>query len=381
VPGMDVRVLAPQGQFLLERILGTEEGITVEVRGFDLATLDLLAEQAMAALGDVPGITDLDLRRTAGTPELELVVDRDKTADLGLNPRQVTEVLETAMAGSRAGWFRSEGQSYRIFVQLAEAEQQSPDDVLDLVLINPAGRRVALRNMVQTRSGEGPALIERKDQQRLLQIQANIAGRDMGAVAADMRAALAGIVVPEGYAVRLAGNVEEQEKASREFGWSLLLALVFVYMVLACQYESLRDPLIVMAAVPLAAIGVLATLYLTGTTLNMQSYIGCIVLGGIVVNNAILLVDQAARLMQQGLDAMAAVAEAGRRRLRPILMTTLTTALALMPLALGLGEGADAQAPMARVVVGGLVVSALITLVLIPVIFSLVHGGRRKGVA
>jgi HAE1 family hydrophobic/amphiphilic exporter-1 len=154
---------------------------------------------------------------------------------------------------------------------------------------------------------------------------------------------------------------------------SLVLALVLVYMVMACQYESLRDPLVVMFSVPLAVIGVLVTLFVTGTTLNLQSYIGCIMLGGIVVNNAILLVDQAGRLLADGLTAREAVLEAGRRRLRPILMTTLTTLLGLLPLALGLGEGADAQAPLARAVVGGLASSTLITLVLIPVIFSFFH--------
>jgi HAE1 family hydrophobic/amphiphilic exporter-1 len=149
-------------------------------------------------------------------------------------------------------------------------------------------------------------------------------------------------------------------------------------MVLACQYESFLDPLIVMISVPLAAIGVLTTLYITSTTLNLQSFIGCIMLGGIVVNNAILLVDQAGRLQREGLSVVEAVAEAGRRRLRPILMTTLTTVLALLPLALGIGEGADAQAPLARAVVGGLTASTLITLVLIPVVYSLVHRKKEK---
>jgi HAE1 family hydrophobic/amphiphilic exporter-1 len=158
---------------------------------------------------------------------------------------------------------------------------------------------------------------------------------------------------------------------------SLVLALVLVYMVLACQYESLRDPLIVMASVPLAAIGVLVTLFVTKTTLNLQSAIGCIMLGGIVVNNAILLVDQTGQLRRDGgLGTHEAVAEAGRRRLRPILMTSLTTILGLFPLALGIGEGADAQAPLARAVIGGLTSSMLTTLVLIPAVYALVHAER-----
>jgi HAE1 family hydrophobic/amphiphilic exporter-1 len=204
-------------------------------------------------------------------------------------------------------------------------------------------------------------------------VQANVAGRDLGSVAADAQALLDQIPRPVGYDLTVAGKFEEQQKAFRELVISLVLALVLVYMVLACQYESLRDPLVVMFSVPLAIIGVLVTLFLTGTTLNVQSYIGCIMLGGIVVNNAILLVDQAGRLIQEGRPTHEALMEAGRRRLRPILMTTLTTILGLLPLALGIGEGADAQAPLARAVVGGLTGSTLITLVLIPVVYSLFH--------
>jgi HAE1 family hydrophobic/amphiphilic exporter-1 len=236
---------------------------------------------------------------------------------------------------------------------------------------------VALRNMVTSESSRGPILIDRKDQQRRVTVTANYSGRDLGSVAADVQGRLDQIPRPVGYDLMVAGNFEEQIKAFRELVTSLLLALVLVYMVLACQYESFRDPLVVMFSVPLAAIGVLVTLFVTKTTLNVQSYIGCIMLGGIVVNNAILLVDQASRLIQEGLCTRDALTEAGRRRLRPILMTTLTTILGLMPLALGIGEGSDAQAPLARAVVGGLTGSTLITLVLIPVVYSLVHPDPR----
>ena len=160
---------------------------------------------------------------------------------------------------------------------------------------------------------------------------------------------------------------------------SLLLALVLVYMVMACQYESFINPLVVMFSVPLASVGVLVTLFLTHTTLNAQSYIGCIMLGGIVVNNAILLVDTTNRLRRvEGMKLRGAIEEAGRRRLRPILMTAFTTSLALLPLALGLGEGGEAQAPMARVVIGGLLSSTLITLVFVPVVYSVFEGLRRQ---
>jgi HAE1 family hydrophobic/amphiphilic exporter-1 len=370
---MEIRTRAPQGQFLLARILGGDEGLTVEVRGFDLDTLDTLANRVGQSIATVPGITDIDVSREAGTPQEEIRVDRDKAADLGLSIRDVTEALETAVAGSQAGEFRTHGNSYRILVQLQDAEKRSLDEILDLTLSAASGEQVALRNVVTAESSRGPIVIERKDQQRLVRVEAHVAGRDLGSVARDVQAALAQIPRPTGYDLIVAGNFEEQQKAFRELVVSLVLALVLVYMVLACQYESLRDPLVVMLSVPLAAVGVLVTLCLTATTLNIQSYIGCIMLGGIVVNNAILLVDQAGQLHRVGLNVREAVAEAGRRRLRPILMTTLTTIFALLPLAFGIGEGADAQAPLARAVVGGLTGSTLITLVLIPAVYTLFH--------
>jgi HAE1 family hydrophobic/amphiphilic exporter-1 len=377
VAGMEVRTRAPQGQFLLQRVLGTEEGITVEVRGHDLETLGRLAQRAGELVRAVPGVTDIIVSREAGVPQQEVRVDRAKVADVGLSVRDVTQVLETAIAGTRAGEFRTGNHSHRILVQLEEAEHRSIEEVLDLTLTTPSGDRVALRNLVEAFPSRGPLIIERRNQQRLVKVQANVAGRDLGSVAREIAGRLDEVVRPAGFDLAVAGTFEEQERSSRELLISFILALVLVYMVLACQYESLRDPLVVMLSVPFAAVGVLGTLYLTGTTFNVQTYIGCIMLGGIVVNNAILLVDQAARLVAEGRPVTEAVAESGRRRLRPILMTTLTTVLALIPLAFGVGEGAEAQAPLARTVVGGLTGSTLITLVLIPAVFSLSR--RRRG--
>ena len=373
IPGMKIRVRAPQGQFLLERILASEQGITVEVRGFDLDTLGVLARQVSNRIGDVAGITDIELSREVGIPQREIQIDRAKIADLGLTVRDVTEVIETAVAGSKAGEYRVQGNSYRILVQLEDAEKRSLDEILDLTLRTPDGEQVALRNLVDTRAGSGPVTVERKDQQRLVTVTANVAGRDLGSVAGDVQSRLAEIPRPVGYDLIVAGNFEEQQQAFDELIVSLLLALLLVYMVLASQYESLGDPLVVMLSVPVAAVGVLVTLFLTDTTLNLQSAIGCIMLAGIVVNNAILLVDQTGQLRRAGFGTHDALVEAGRRRLRPVLMTTLTTILALLPLALGIGEGADAQAPLARAVVGGLTASTLITLVLIPAVYSLFH--------
>ena len=374
IPGMTIRTRAPQGQFLLERILGGSDGITVEIRGFDFDTLRALSEEVASRIAEVDGITDVDQSDDVGLPQQSILLDRSKIADLGFTPRDITQLIETAIAGSQAGNFRSEGNSYRILVQLKDAEQRSLDEVLNLTLLTATGENVALRNLVTTESSRAPQRITRKYQQRQVTVSGNVAGRPLGDVAVDVQAALDRIPRPDNYDLIVAGNYEEQQESFRELITALILSLVLVYMVLACQYESFRDPLIVMVATPMAGIGVLLTLWLTSTTLNLQSAIGCIMLGGIVVNNAILLVDQASRLRSdEALNVHDAVLEAGRRRLRPILMTTLTTILGLLPLALGIGEGADAQAPLARAVVGGLVGASLITLVLIPVVYTLLH--------
>lgn len=373
IPGMEIRVRAPQGQFLLDRLLGGSEGITVEIRGYELAVLDALASRVAEQIRRVQGITDVDISREAGIPQEELTVNREKAADLGLSVRDVAQALETAVAGTEAGEYRSQGDSHRILVQMMDAARMSIDEVLDLTLSTPVGEQVALRNVVTTMSGRAPIQIDRKDQQRVTTVRANIAERDLGSVAADIQSVLATIPRPAGYEFHIAGNYEEQQESFRELLMTLAMALILVYMVLACQYESLRDPIIVMLSVPMAGIGVLVTLFLTETTLNIQSYIGCIMLGGIVVNNAILLVDQAGQLRRSGRSTHAAALEAGRRRLRPILMTSTTTILGLLPLALGIGEGADAQAPLARAVIGGLAFSTLVTLVLVPATYSLIH--------
>ncbi|MBN1656527.1 MAG: efflux RND transporter permease subunit [Deltaproteobacteria bacterium] len=378
VPGMSVRVRAPQGQFLLERLLGGDEGLTIEVRGFELETLDALARRTAAIASEVPGITDVDTTRDPGAPQREIRIDREKVADLGLSVRDVTEALQTAVTGSLAGEFRAKGNAYPIRIKLRNAELLSIDEILGLTLTTATGEQVVLRNLVDTRASRGPLLIDRKDQQRIVAVQANVAGRSLGEVAVDLQKRLREVARPTGYELTVAGDFKEQQKAFAELLFSLLLAVLLVYMVLASQYESLINPLIVMLSVPVAAIGVLVTLFMTATTLNVQSFVGIIMLGGIVVNNAILLVDQAARLKREGMEVNRAVAEAGRRRLRPILMTTLTTALGLLPLALGIGEGADAQAPLARAVIGGLVGATPITLLLIPAVYSLVHAKRAR---
>jgi HAE1 family hydrophobic/amphiphilic exporter-1 len=271
IASMEIRTRAPQGQFLLARLLGGDKGLPVEVRGFDLETLNALASRVAALIANVPGITDIDISREAGLPQYEIRVDRAKVADLNLSVRDVTKVIETTVAGSEAGEFRTQGNAYRILVQLEDVEKRSLDEILDLTLSTVSGEQVTLRNVVTVEPSRGPIVIERKDQQRLVTVEAHVAGRDMGSVARDVQALLEQIPRPVGYDLIIAGNFEEQQKSFRDLLASLVLALLLVYMVLACQYESLRDPLVVMMSVPLAATGVLLTLFLTNTTLTPES--------------------------------------------------------------------------------------------------------------
>ena len=382
MPGVTVRTRAGQGLFLLRMATRGSERVEVEIRGHDLETADALADRVKELVEQVNGVTDAQISRELGSPEELVVIDRQKAANMKLTVSQIANALETILSGTRAGYFRERGDEYRILVQLKDAEQVDLREILDLTLTNADGDAVALRNVVDVRPRSGPVRVERKNQERNVTIYANISGRDMGSILADIRKNLQSVPVPRDFSILFGGDYEEQQKAFRELLLSFVLALILVYMVMACQYESLRDPFVVMFSVPLAAIGVILMLFLSDTTFNVQSFIGCIMLGGIVVNNAILLVDHTNLLRRRdGMPMREAIEEAGRRRLRPILMTATTTILALIPLALGLGEGGEAQAPMARAVIGGLLSSTLITLVFVPTVYSIFERGvAQEGV-
>jgi len=379
IPGATIRTRAGQGLFLMQRMMGGSEQVVVEIRGHDLETADALAERVKVLVEDVRGVTDAQISRDIGAPERLIAVDRSKAEAMKVTVQQVAEMLQTVISGTTAGNYREGGDEYAIRVKLKDAEYRSLREILDLSVVNADGQPVVLRNIVTVKPRSGPVQIERKDQERLVTVQANIEGRDMGSILADIREGLRSLPAPRGFVIGFGGDYEDQQEAFRELAMGLVLALVLVYMVMASLYESLRDPFVVMFSVPLAAIGVIWMLFLTGTTFNMQSYIGCILLGGIVVNNAILLVDYTNLLRrQEGMGLREAIEEAGRRRLRPILMTALTTIFGLIPLALGVGEGGEAQAPLARAVIGGLLSSTLITLVVVPVVYSLFERSGRN---
>jgi HAE1 family hydrophobic/amphiphilic exporter-1 len=372
IPGVNIRTRAGGGLFMFRMMAGGTERVQIEIRGYDLETADLLAERVKQVVEKVDGVTDALISRESGSPEEVIITDRQKAADMKVSVSQIANMLQTVLSGTTAGYFREAGDEYRILVKLKDAEKLDLRDILDLTLTNSDGQPVVLRNVVRIEPRTGPVRIERKDRERLVTVSANISGRDMGSILSDVRERLRSVAVPRGFSIVFSGEYEEQQKAFRELLLSLVLSLVLVYMVMACLYESLRDPFVVMFSVPLAAIGVILMLFLSNTTFSIQSFIGCIMLGGIVVNNAILLVDHTNLLRRRDrMPLREAIEEAGRRRLRPILMTSLTTIMGLLPLALGFGEGGEAQAPMARTVIGGLLSSTLITLVFVPVVYSL----------
>ena len=372
IPGTKVRTRAGQGLFILRIGTGGTDRVQLEVRGYDLEIADELARRVQTVIEGISGITDTRISRETGTPERLIIVDRLKAADMKLTVSKIANYLQTALSGTSAGNYREGGNEFQIRVQLADDSKTDLDKILDLPVTNADGEPVILKNVVQIRPKRGPILIERKSQERVVYVTANISGRDMGSILNDIREGLRSVPIPRDFNLVFGGDFEEQQKAFRELLTSFVLAIILVYMVMASLYESLRYPFVVMFSVPMAVIGVILILLLTDTTFNIQSYIGCIMLGGIVVNNAILLVDHINLLRRRdGLELRSAIEEAGRRRLRPVLMTALTTILAMTPLAMGFGEGGDTQAPMARAIIGGLISSNLITLIILPAIYAL----------
>jgi HAE1 family hydrophobic/amphiphilic exporter-1 len=378
-PGLTLRTRTSQGFFLMRGGSANSERIQIEVRGYDLATGRELAGRIRELVEQAPGVTDVQLSQESATVEDLVVVDRRRVAEFNLTAETVNGLLRTLIAGTQAGTFREADSEVPIMVRLAGRDSFDLGRLLALPVVNGAGDSVPLANVVGLRRQPGPTAIERKDQERLLTVFVNTSGRDVGSIVADLRARLRALPVPPGFTVLFSGDWEEQRESFRELLLSILLSLLLIYMVMAGLYESLRDPFVVMFSIPLAGIGVLVMLFLTGTTFNIQTWIGVLMLGGIVVNNAILLVDTTNLLRRRdGLPLGEAVLTACSRRLRPVLMTSLTTMVGLLPLALGLGEGGEVQAPLARTVIGGLASSAFITLLFIPCLYLLFER-RREG--
>lgn len=382
IPGAEIRVSAASGLWMLRRLFGSggAEAVQIELRGYDLELADKIAANIENVIKEVPEIEDVRVSRREGRPEQNLIIDREKIAELGLTVSDVAEVIQTNIGGSRAGVYREGGDEFPITVRLQAKDRLSTLDLKNISLRTDNGSIIPVSAVVKTENRRSATEIDRINSQRVTYITANlISGAALGDVVEKLQDRLGNIYLPEGFTLVFSGEYEEQQKAQTDFTLSILMALILIYMVMAAQFERFLDPLIVMLSVPLAVIGVVPVLLITGTSLNIQSLMGVVMLIGIVVNNAIVLVDYINLMRrEQNLSIKDAVLQSGKLRLRPILMTTFTTVLGMLPLSFGTGSGGEIQASLARAVIGGLSVSTLITLVLIPTAYITVYEFLEK---
>ncbi len=363
--------------------IGFGQAVFVAILGPDVGKLNEITTELAARVGRIPGIVDLETSLKPGTPALSIRPNGDVASDLGLTVQRIGNALRPLVAGETAGyWLGSDGQNYEVNVQLPKSGRTIASDVGDLLLTTGktmtdsngmiVPQLVPLRQVATIAQSESPQVIKRQDLQRRQAVYANAQGRPSGDIGKDVQKIIADMKesLPAGYRFDIGGQQQDQDESAAAAGSALLLAIVFIYLILASQFASLLQPIAIMTALPFSLIGVLLALLLTRTTLNLFSIIGFIMLMGLVTKNAILLVDFANQRQREGLSRVDALLEAGQVRLRPILMTTAAMVFGMFPLALGLGEGAEQQAPMGRAIIGGVLTSTLLTLVVVPVIYS-----------
>jgi len=344
----------------------------------DFNLLESYGARLESALERVPGLVDLRSSLEEGNPELQIIFDRERLAALGLDMKTMSETLRDRVQGVVPTRFREEDRQIDIRVRNAEADRSNLHDVRNLVVPGADGRPLRLLTVAEVREDRGPAEIHRVQQQRAAILSGNSRGRGLGAVVDDIRQVVADVPPPAGVSVELGGQSEEMQVSFNSLRFALLLAVFLVYLVMAATFESLVHPFIVLFTIPLALVGAVAGLLATGTGVSVIVLIGVVMLVGIVVNNAIVLIDKVNRLRREGLERLEAVVTACHVRLRPILMTTLTTVLGLTPMALSLGEGAELRAPLAITVSFGLVFSTFLTLVVIPAVYLVVPSRVRR---
>ncbi|MCB9540881.1 MAG: efflux RND transporter permease subunit [Myxococcales bacterium] len=350
--------------------------IRVVILGQNLPLLGTASARVEAAMAALPSLSDVQSSVRPGYPELQIRFDRLRLAAMGLDPRSVAEQLRARIDGEVATELRGQEQPIDVRVRLDPTRVDSRAELAAMV-INPGGEiPIPLEAVAEIITGEGPAEIRRVDGQRAAVLTAQVGAFDLAGASRGIDAALDRVALPAGFDTRLQGQDEEMERSLQSLGFALLLAIFLVYVVMASQFESLRAPLVIMGSLPLAAIGVLLVLGVVRLSLSVVVFVGLITLAGIVVNNAIVLVDYARQLRRRGLGVDEALIEAGLARLRPILMTTLTTVLGLVPLALDTGDGAELRRPIAITLIAGLVFSTGLTLVVIPVLYRWVVGER-----
>ncbi|MGB4996146.1 MAG: efflux RND transporter permease subunit, partial [Nitrospira sp.] len=365
---------------LVKRVtsFGSQKSIDVEIYGYDFEKARTVIHQVQDLMHKIPGMADIEVSREENYPEVNVVVDREKAALLGISETDVANAVLFSLNGNGQTdpiifTDPQNGNEYYISAWLAEEHRKDLSAIENVLLTTKNGEPVLLKNLATLKLNAGPVKIERKYFQRVVHITANPVGRDLGSIAQDLESAFAQMQLPPGFSIRLAGQIQQQRETFEGLTYASVLALILVYMVMAAQFKSLIDPFIIMFSVPMGIPGVIVILYLTNTTISTSSLMGIIMMLGIVVSNGVLLVDYTNVLRRRGLDLATAVVTASRTRLRPILMTSLATVVGLMPMALGLGTGSETNAPLARAVVGGLTVSTILTLFLVPTVYAMLE--------
>ncbi len=365
-----------QYEFSRPALMSFASPLQIEISGFDLEGLVTANQALLQELSSSDRFTDLKTTIEPGNPEIQILFDQERAATLGLSVRDIADRVVANVRGELATRYTWRDKKIDVLVRSVDTRQASIDEIRKLI-VNPASERpVTLDAVADIRVSRGPAEIRRVAQERVAIITANLGYGDLGSAVAEATEIVNRTPMPNGVVAMVSGQSEEMEDSFRSMQFALVLAIFLVYLVMASQFESLIHPFVILFTIPLALVGAVLALFVTGTTINVVAFIGVIMLAGIVVNNAIVLIDLINQLRAQGKDKLAAIMEAGTARLRPILMTTLTTALGLLPMAIGFGEGAEVRTPMAITVIGGLLVSTLLTLIVIPVVYSLMD--RKK---
>jgi len=350
------------------------KAIQIDIIGHSFDETDTLAKEIKEVVEKVPGAVDVTISREINRPELRIEVNREKAATLGLTMSSIASNLTTYIEGSIATRYREKGETYDIVVRLEESSRSKIEDLENLTIPSPlTGAQIRLSNIAKIYETTGPVDIERQNRERVVRVECNVYKRSTGKVRDDIKARLDTITIPDDIAISFGGVAEEQTKAFRDLTFLLLLGIVLVYMVMAAQFKSLIDPFVIMFSVPMGFPGVILILFLTDTTLSTTSMMGIIMMLGIVVSNGVLLVDYTNVLRRKGRELHDAAVTAARTRLRPILMTSLATVVGLLPMAIGWGIGGETNAPLARVVVGGLSFSTILTVFLVPTIYVMLE--------
>jgi HAE1 family hydrophobic/amphiphilic exporter-1 len=376
IPGATIRFSAEDP--LEAMMFGGAGKLAVELYGHDMDEARVYAEAVKSAMAAVEGVDDVQISRKEEKPELRVIIDREKASNLGLDVKTIGKTIETFFAGSTATRYRERGNEYDVEVRLQPKDRDRIEDLRDVSISMPNGGQVSLANIAKIEEGLGPTKIERKDQARYITVTGQVSGRDLGSVASDVTKALEKIPAPPGFSYKFAGAEKEKKEAFRLLLIAVGLGMVLVYMVMASQFESFRDPFIIFLSIPFGIVGVILALALTGQALSVVSFLALIMLVGIVVNDGIVLISYVNILRRRGHDVYSAIIEGGRSRLRPVICTSCTTMLAMSPLAFSRGEGAEIWVPFAVTIIGGLFVGTIITLVLMPTLYSVFEGFKAS---